>query len=86
MAMLVTSEAQVFSHVVSTCFFIKAVYVHHIIVPFLRSRLGTVVLVSVGIGKGNSGVPSVDVAINLHDSSKVLVEVIRDIPHHMDSM
>jgi hypothetical protein len=86
MAVLVAFEAQTFSHMVGTCLFMKMVYIHRVIVPFLRSRLGTVVLVSVGIGEGDSGVPSVDITINLHDSSEVLVKVVRDIPHHMDSV
>jgi len=60
------------------------VYVHRIVVPFLRSGLGTIVLVLIGVGKGDSGVPSVDVAINFHDSGEVLIEIIGDISHQVD--
>jgi hypothetical protein len=87
MAMLVTIEAQAFSHVISMCYFIKAIYIHHVIIVLLLGfRLGAIVSVLVGIGKGDSGVSSVDIAINLHDSSEILIEVVRNIPHHMDSM
>jgi hypothetical protein len=86
MAVLVAFEAQTFSHMVSTCLFIKTIYVHRIVVLFLRFRLGTIVPVLVGVGKGDSGVPLIDVAINLHDSGEVLIEVVRDIPHHMDGV
>jgi len=43
-------------------------------------------MVVVGIGKGNGGIPSIDVAIDFHNSSDVLFEVIGDISHHMDGV
>jgi len=79
MAVLMTLEAQTSSHMVGMCLLIKTIYIHHIIVPFLRSGLGMIVSVSVGVGKGDSGVLSVDVSINFHDSSEILIEIIGDI-------
>jgi len=83
-AMLVTFKAQTSSHMIGMCRFIKTIYIHCIVIPFLRSGLGMVVVVSVGVSEGDSGVSLIDVAINLHNSSEVLVKVTGDISHHMD--
>jgi hypothetical protein len=86
MAMLATLETQAFSHVIGTCHFIKVIYVYSIIILLLGLSMRAIVMVVVGIGKGNGGIPSIDVAIDFHNSSDVLFEVIGDISHHMDGV
>jgi hypothetical protein len=83
-AVLVAIKAQTFSHVIGMYRFIKMVHIHGIIILLLWLELRTIVAVAVGVSEGDGGISAVDIAIDLHDGSDILVEISGDIPHHMN--
>jgi hypothetical protein len=85
-AVLSVHKAQTFCHAFCVFFFIKTIYIHHVVILLLWPILRVVVMVVIVIGEGDSGISMIDVAIDLGDSGNVLVKIYRDLPHHMDGM